>query len=544
MAATGSRRVFLIDGQSAPGLSGSARTMGFKAYNLARMAGIGLLVPQAIVLSTGYCSSAASQGSSGAEDWRALLTTHLRWMEEATGLTYGGSRKPLLLSVRSGAPVSMPGMMDTILNVGLNSVTQRGLLRMTGNPRLVWDSYRRLIECFGETVNGISPHAFNAAANHAMQRAGVQNLRDLDAHSLQGLCEAYLDVFRSHTGHEFPQDPLSQLEEAVKAVFRSWRSTRAADYRRLHGIDDAIGTAVTIQRMVFGNAGGASGSGVAFTRDPATGEKRLYMEFLFNAQGEDVVSGRHALQGPEQLSLLVPAMHGQVNDVALRLEEAFKDVQEFEFTVQDGTLFLLQTRVGKRTSLAALRIAIEQVREGLITPAEALKRIDGIALDNIEQVRLVPGPDTPLLCRAVPASVGVAVGALALDAAATKRLAGSGRRVVLVRQETTTEDIASIAVADGLLTALGGRTSHAAVVARQLNKVCLVGCPDLAIDLHARTCTIGGVRLREGDTLCLDASTGSVFVGEPQRVVEKPVALLNEISGWRRGKSGPRAGVS
>jgi pyruvate,orthophosphate dikinase len=543
MAATGSRRVFLVDSQNAAGPSGSARSMGFKAYNLGRMAGIGLLVPQAIVLSTGYCGTGAANDPAGEEDWRALLTTHLRWMEEATGLTYGGSRKPLLLSVRSGAPVSMPGMMDTILNVGLNRVTQRGLLRMTGNPRLVWDSYRRFIESFGATVHGIGAHAFAAAANHAMQRAGVDRQRDLDARSLQGLCEAYLDVFRGHTGREFPQDPLTQLEESVKAVFRSWHGAKAADYRRLHDIDDAVGTAVTIQRMVFGNGGGASGSGVAFTRDPATGEKRLYMEFLFNAQGEDVVSGRHALQGPEQLSLLLPAVHGQVSDVARRLEAEFKDLQEFEFTVQDGTLFLLQTRVGKRTSLAALRIAIEQVREGLITPAEALKRIDGIELDKIEQVRLVPGPDTPLLCRAVPASVGVAVGALALDAAAARKFSGSGRGVVLVRQETTTEDIVGIAAADGLLTALGGRTSHAAVVARQLNKVCLVGCPDLAIDLHARACTIGGVRLREGDMLCLDASTGSVFAGEPQRVVEKPVALLNEISGWRE-KSGLRTAVS
>lgn len=543
MAANGSRRVFLVDGQNAAAAPAGARAMGFKAYNLGRMAAIGLQVPQAFVLSTGYCAAARPDAPASKIDWRALLTTHVRWLEQVTGLTYGGSRKPLLLSIRSGAPVSMPGMMNTILNVGLTGAAQRGFLRMTGNPRLLWDSYRRLIESFGETVHGVGSHAFAQAAAQCMRRAGVPDLRDLDARGLESLCEAYLDVFRAHTGQEFPQDPLTQLEAAVRGVFHSWYGAKATDYRRLHAIDDEMGTAVTVQRMVFGNAGGASGSGVAFTRDPATGEKRLYMEFLFNAQGEDIVSGRQALRGPEQLSVLLPAVHGQVTEVARRLEEEFRDVQEFEFTVQDATLFLLQTRIGKRTSLAALRTAIEQVHEGLITPAEALSRIDGIDLDRVEQVRLAPGPDTPLLCRAVPASVGVAAGAIALDAAAAGKMSRGGTRVVLVRQETTTEDIAGIAAADGLLTALGGRTSHAAVVARQLNKVCLVGCPDLVIDLYKRACTIGGVQLREGDILCLDAGTGNVFAGEPRRVVEKPVAMLSEITAWRE-KAGSRMAVS
>jgi pyruvate, orthophosphate dikinase len=521
-------QVFAVGGQG--GVLAEPEAMGFKAYNLARMARIGLPVPRAFVLETGFCRAFHAEGKlHGLKD---LLANQIRQLESATGLNFGGSRKPLLVSVRSGAPVSMPGMMETLLNVGLNDDTLRGLLRMTGNPRLVWDSYRRLIEVFAEVVHGADRQPFDEILEGTLQRAGVTRPQELDFQSLAALARDYLALYQKLVGEVFPQGPMEQLEAAVQAVFRSWVSNKAVTYRRLHGLDDSLGTAVTVQRMVFGNAGGTSGAGVAFSRDPATGENQLYLDFLFNAQGEDVVSGRHTAHDTALLGEILPGTSSRLADVARMLEREFGDMQEFEFTIQDGELYLLQTRTGKRTPWAALKIAVEQAREGMIEPKEALTRLSAYDLDSIEQRRLRPDNDATVLCRATPASVGVATGAIALDSKRAEFMAAAGQRAVLVRADTSTQDIAGIAAAQGILTAVGGRTSHAAVVARQLNKVCLVGCSALKIDLKARRLNLAGRDLAEGDVLTLDANTGDIYAGEVQVEIEKPVEYLREVAAW------------
>lgn len=539
MSADAGKRVFVIAGPHAEPLTADAQAMGFKAYNLARMAAVGLPVPPAFVLGTGFCRGILGKATDAEPGLRELLAANVRRIEDSSGLAFGGTRRPLLVSVRSGAQVSMPGMLETLLNVGLTDATLHGLLRMTGNPRLVWDSYRRLVQAFAVIVHGAPGQAFDAALAASLKQAGAARARELDARRLTTLAQEYLRLHRKLTGKDFPQDPLIQLEMAVRAVFRSWLNPRAIEYRRLHQLDDMAGTAVTVQRMAFGNAGGRSGSGVAFTRDPASGENRLYMDFVFNAQGEDVVSGRYALDGAGQLEVVMPQVMEQVARVARVLEGEFRDVQEFEFTVQDGVLHLLQTRTGKRTPLAALRIAVEQVRDGILAPDEGLQRLREVKLERIEQVRVTPGADTPVLCHATAASAGVAIGAIALDVDKAKAMARE-RPVILVRHETATDDIGGLAVAAGLLTAVGGRTSHAAVVARQLDKVCLVGCADLSIDLAQRTCRIAGRNFVEGDLLCLDANAGRVLAGRPTLTIEKPLDHLAEVARWRQLGSGQR----
>ena len=509
-------------------------SVGFKAYNLMRMSAIGLPVPHGFVLGTAHCRAFLKHKLP---ELRDLLASQVLSLEAGTGLVFGGERKPLLLSVRSGAPVSMPGMLETVLDVGLNSTTLRGFLRMTGNPRLVWDSWRRLIQSFAEVVHGVAGSAagndFDRLLAEALAVHGLATSRDLNFHQMKGLATAYLELYARLVGAPFPQDPLDQLEAAARAVFRSWNSDKAVSYRRINGLADDLGTAVTVQRMVFGNAGGTSGSGVAFTRDPASGENMIYLDFLANAQGEDIVSGRRALSASDDLASLLPPVYQEIMEVAQRLEHEFRDTQEFEFTVQDSKLYLLQTRGGKRTPLAALRMAVEQVAEGLIEPDAALARLARLDLDAIEAPRLLLGDDTPLLAIANSASLGVASGRIALDVEAARRMVENGEPVILVRMEIATDDIAGIDVAAGLLTAFGGRTSHAAVVARERNKVCLVGCTSLGIDLAKRRLTLGEHTLAEGDTICLDGESGSIYAGSPHIEHERPLALLAEVERWK-----------
>lgn len=515
--------------------------MGFKAYNLLRMARIGMPVPAAFVLGTSFCRDYFQRGGGLAAGFRDLLAQNIRRIESSSGTSLGSSRRPLLVAVRSGAAVSMPGMMDTVLNVGLCEGVLRGMLRMTGNPRLVWDSYRRLIQSFAEVVAGRPAQPYEAVMAECLRREGVERVQELDFKSLERLANGYLEIYRGQTGHAFPQDPLDQLEAAVEAVFRSWQSARAAAYRRLAGIDDALGTAVTVQRMVFGNSGGTSGAGVAFTRNPATGENALYMDFASNAQGEDVVSGRHALRESDVLADILPQAFEAILSVRSRLEREFGDAQEFEFTIQDARLYLLQTRHGKRTPLAALRVAVEQVREGLIEPQAALERLSSIDLSSIRDLRVAADP-LAALCRAVPASVGVATGEIALDCARAAERAAGGAAVILVREDILTEDIVGIESACGVLTATGGRTSHAAVVARQLDRVCLVGCEALRVDIEARRCTIGARAFREGDLLTLDGRTGNVYAGKIETVDQAPREYLDEVARWRgQRQEGPGA---
>ncbi len=518
-------------------LLGEAEEVGNKAWNLMRMAAAGLPVPAGFVLPTLWCQSRLAPEAEETA-LRAALSQGITRLELATGLGFGSSRKPLLVSVRSGAAFSMPGMMESVLDVGVNDETVEGLVRSTGNPRLAWDSYRRLIQGFAEVVQGLPTQPFDALIQEALAVEGAESERMLDHRALRQLARAMLARFRDLAGLDFPQSPADQLALATEAVFRSWDAPKAAEYRRLNHIDDGIGTAVTVQTMVFGNAGGTSGAGVGFTRDPATGENALYLDFQFNGQGEDVVAGRLAIRGTDRLHTTLPAVWEQLQAFRRQLEAMFSDVQDFEFTVQEGHLHLLQTRRAKRTPWAALKIAIDLVEEGLIKEKEALARLEGIDLKTVARSRLSETQNAPL-AHATVAGIGVAAGRIALDANAAKRFADNGDPAILIRSETITADIAGMANAAGTLTAQGGRTSHAAVVARQLGKVCLVGCTELSLDLQGRTCRIGQSDLAEGDWLTLDGNSGAVYGGHLEVVMERPERELASIMRWRAESTSP-----
>jgi pyruvate, orthophosphate dikinase len=510
----------------APAKAG-AQQVGNKAWNLMLMAQAGLPVPPAFVLPTAWCRQHEPTRL------RETLAAGITRLETATGLKFGAPRRPLLVSVRSGAAVSMPGMMETVLDVGLNHETVQGLIRLTGNPRLAWDSFRRLIQGYAEVVADLPTAPFDALVADALTRADADTERELDHRELRSLTLAMLDCFRTQTGAPFPADPHEQLAAAAEAVFRSWDAPKAASYRRMNAISDDIGTAVTVQTMVFGNAGGASGAGVGFTRNPATGAPGLYFDFQFNGQGEDVVAGRQKLCDNDRLRLALPAVWLRLNAICHELEALFRDAQDFEFTVQSGTLFLLQARRAKRTDWAAVAIAVDMVEEGLLKPAEALRHLAGINLNQVVRTSFAP-PVPATLAIAQVASMGAASGAIALDSDAVKRLTESGTTAILVRRDTVTSDIEGMALAAGILTASGGRTSHAAVVARQLGKVCLVACPDLEIDLMHRQCRIGGTTLNEGDLVSLDGNTGAVHAGHLVAQTERPDRALSTIGTWRQ----------
>lgn len=524
--------VYLIGcaGAAADAASASAQTMGFKAWNLLRMARLGLPVPAAFVIGTRYCVAPAARALAGGP---ALWKAALHALERSAGLALGDARHPLLVSVRSGAPVSMPGMMETLLNIGLCERTVGGLLRQTGNPRLVWDAYRRLVATYGEVVAGLPAQVFEEAAAALFDG---RDERELDFADLRSLTRRFLEVYARGAGQPFPQDPGEQLAGAIEAVFASWQSPKAREYRRLNGIDDGIGTAVTVQCMVFGNAGGQSGAGVGFTRDPASGEPAPWVDFLFNAQGEDVVSGRRSANGHDELAGVLPEVWHELTEAAEQLEHAFGDMQDFEFTVQDGRLFMLQTRAGKRTPQAAARIALDLLDEGLIGRDLALERTAGLDRQTLARPRVVTrsgGAALLPLGRAASASSGVAVGEIALDEARATARHGAGVPVVLVRRDAETSDLAALDAATGLLTQRGARTSHAAVVARQLGKVCLVGCAELSVDEAARAIRIGGTCLREGELLTLDGNEGAVYAGAAEVEIEYPEALLARLDALR-----------
>ncbi len=506
--------------------------IGAKAHGLARMARAGLRVPPAVVLTTAL-SRRLPVGDAAAKETREVTASALGVLEAASGLRLGDRLCPLVVSVRSGAPVSMPGMLETVLDVGLSDRTVGGFAAATGNPRLAWDCYRRLVESFAAVVHGCSSEPFRRAVQEQVSAAGVERPMQLEALQLRELTFDHLERFHELTGERFPDDPQTQLEQAVLAVLRSWQSPKAREYRRFGNVSDDLGTAVILQRMVFGNAGGRSGSGVGFTRDPALGEPRLYMDFAVDAQGEDIVAGRQSLHRVEDPSAIERGLREELENACRLLEAELGDAQEFEFTVQDGELFLLQSRTAKRTPWAALRIAVDQVAEGLIAPETALERLADIDLSALSRQRVRGASERTALARAVPASLGVATGRLALDAAAVARLADDGEPPVLVRHATSTDDVAAVARSAGVLAATGGRTSHAAVVARELGKPCLVGCDSLVIDLDARTATIGSRTLAEGDEITLDGESGLVFAGSPEVVEERPVAELAVVAAWR-----------
>jgi pyruvate,orthophosphate dikinase len=497
----------------------SPDTMGGKGYNLHRMTEAGLNVPVALVIGTHYTHAPQ-------DCFLPVFSVGLHALEESTDLLFGDDRNPLILSVRSGAPVSMPGMLETLLNVGLSDHTLPGLVRQTGNPRMAWDAYRRLVSSYGEVVAGLPASLFEAEITRVTQG---QDERLLDFSQLRQLTRSFLALYETHAGRPFPQDAQEQLSGAIAAVFASWNADKAAEYRRINQIDADMGTAVILQRMVFGNTGGHSGAGVGFTRDPSTGEPRLWVDFLANAQGEDVVSGRRNAHGHSTLAAVAPEAWKQLQASAQALEQHFQDMEDFEFTVQDGVLHMLQTRSGKRTPLAAARIALDLLDEGLIDSAEALQRTGAIDAAALGTVRMVTGDDpdnAPApLAQAYPACPGVVSGAIALDAQAVERLVQRGVPAILVRQDAETSDIAAMQGAQGLLTARGARTSHAAVVARQMGKTCLVGCTALQIHDTARTVQIGNQTLNENDPITLDGNEGAIYAGHARSALVPDTAL-------------------
>jgi pyruvate,orthophosphate dikinase len=509
----------------------SPAIVGSKADNLARLDRLGLRVPPAVVLGTAFCEEYFEHRGQLDADFPRQLRGHIGQLEDVTGLRLGG-RHPLLVSVRSSPPVSMPGMLDTILNVGLTGPAVRALVRRTGNARLAWDAYRRFVRAYGETVLRTPSDAFDRLTTRYLADANVQDVRDLDPLAVRSLARDSAEVLRGLTGTTVPADPLTQLVQAVEAVWRSWMSPRAREYRALNGVDATGGTGVLIQMMVFGNAGGSSGSGVGFTRNPTTGDDQLYIDFLFNAQGEDVVSGRQASTDAARLPQILPAVHAELQRAKSRLDSELRDMQDFEFTVQDGRLYFLQTRSGKRTPWAALRIAIDLAMAGIIDRETALERLAAYDLAAIQRTRLQPdGAEAPI-GTGVPAGLGVAVGAIALDSGRARQMCQDGS-VILVRSDISPDDIAGLASAAGVVTARGGRTSHAAVVARQMGKACVVGCHTLRVDVERRCCSFGDQTLREGAPLTVDSDTGRIYAGRLAVVVERPVEALATIEGWR-----------
>ncbi len=523
------QRIHLIG--CGPGIQAPAPVveLGFKAYNLARLARLGVSVPAAFVLGTSWCRDFQLRGGRQPPDIRDKLIAALGHLETSSGLSFGSTRRPLLVSVRSGAPVSMPGMLETVLDVGLCTATLPGFLRLSGNPRLVWDSYRRFIESYAEIVAGLDSAPFTAARQEALAKEGAASMRDLDFRALRSLAQRELEIYEEAADHEFPQSPIDQLEHAIAAVFRSWDGPKARFYRQSHGIDDSLGTAVTVQRMVFGNGGGNSGAGVGFTRNPATGRAEPYLDYAANAQGEDVVSGRTEL-GRSAAEQLPEHIAEELADLSALLEHEFRDVQEFEFTVENGDLFVLQTRDAKRTPLAVLRTAVEFAEAGLITAAQARERVAKLDPAKLESVELAGAESAEILATGVAASIGVAGGAALFDTARAIERAKAGEAVILVREDVATSDIAALEVSAGLLAARGARTAHAAVVARQLGKVCIVGCTGLTIEPGERSIRFGSRRVKEGDPLTLDGSTGNVYLGRLATVRRSPDDLRARLA--------------
>jgi pyruvate,orthophosphate dikinase len=488
--------------------------LGGKGAGLAEMTGLGVPVPAGFTVTTDACRAYMSGGKELPDGLQAEIDAHLSALEEKTGKRFGDASDPLLVSVRSGAAVSMPGMMDTILNLGLNDEAAEGLARTTQNPRFAYDSYRRLIQMYGEVVEGIPANRFEDALGDLKSRRGAQHDTDLGADDLRGLIETFERIFESETGRPFPQDAREQLARAVRAVFDSWDNPRAQVYRRAHEIPDDLGTAVNVVQMVFGNRGEDSGTGVAFTRDPSTGEQGLYGEFLANAQGEDVVAGIRTPEPIERMRERLPEAFDRLLDTMRRLEEHYRDMQDVEFTVEEGSLFLLQTRSAKRTAAAALKAAVSMVEEGLISREEAVARIDPRQLDQLLHPMLDPGAEYEVAGKGLNASPGAASGGIVFDAETAEERGKAGRDVILVRWETTPDDYGGMREAKGILTVHGGLTSHAAVVARGEGIPCVVGCGDLSLDAHARTARLGGHELNEGDVITIDGGTGEVIVGE------------------------------
>ena len=508
--------------------------LGGKGANLAEMTNLGLPIPPGFTVTTEACTDYYNHGRSISEEIQTQIFDALALLEEKLGKKFGDTENPLLVSVRSGARASMPGMMDTILNLGLTDISVEGFAKRTGNPRFAYDSYRRFIQMFSDVVMEVPKSLFERVIDEIKEDRKVHFDTELTAEDLKEVIRRFKEIYKEKMGEEFPQEPRVQLMEAVKAVFRSWDNERAIVYRRMNDIPGDWGTAVNVQSMVFGNMGNTSGTGVAFTRNPSTGARGIYGEYLINAQGEDVVAGIRTPQPITRLEEDLPECYEEFLKIANRLEEHYRDMQDMEFTIENGKLYFLQTRNGKRTAQAALQIACDLVDEGMITPQEAVSRIEAKSLDQLLHPAFDPDAlkKGTVMGQALPASPGAAAGKIYFTAEEAKEAHEAGERVILVRLETSPEDIEGMHAAEGILTVRGGMTSHAAVVARGMGTACISGCGDIVIDEKKKQFTLGGKTYFEGDYISLDGSTGKIYDGDIQTQEASISGNFGRIMSW------------
>jgi len=506
--------------------------LGGKGANLSEMSRLGLPVPPGFILSTEICTWFYKNNNQYPASLSAQVDAALAQVEKEISMGFGDTEKPLLLAVRSGARVSMPGMMDTILNLGLNDATVAALANASNNERFAWDCYRRLIQMYSDVVLDVDHHRFEDILDTYKRRQGLRMDTDIDAAGWKDIVEQYKEIVKESTGKDFPQDPREQLWGAIGAVFKSWMTPRAVTYRKINSIPEEWGTAVNVQAVVFGNMGDDCGTGVAFTRDPSTGENKFYGEYLVNAQGEDVVAGIRTPQPMSELENAMPEVFTELNAIRLQLEKHYKDMQDVEFTIQNRKLYMLQTRGGKRTTAAALRIAVEMVEEGLISKEQAILRINPMSLDQLLHPTIDPDAKKTLLARGLPASPGAAVGEIIFDSDEAEARVKAGHKVILCRTETSPEDIHGMHAAEGILTSRGGMTSHAAVVARGMGKPCVSGAADVVIDYKTQTMKIGDKSFVAGDKLTLDGSTGEVLLGEIAMRQPQLTGHFSTLMGW------------
>ncbi len=517
--------------------NGSMRELlGGKGANLAEMSNLGMPVPNGFTITTEACNAYYSDGEKINDEIAAQVWAHLAWLEEETGKKLGDESNPLLVSVRSGARASMPGMMDTILNLGMNDTVVKVVGEKSGNKRFAYDSYRRFIQMFSDVVMGLSKARFEQIIDEIKERKGIKLDIDLSADDMVELTEKFKEFYKENLHEEFPQDPKVQLERSVEAVFRSWNNERAIYYRRMNDIPSDWGTAVNVQEMVFGNMGNDCGTGVAFTRNPATGEKKLFGEFLMNAQGEDVVAGIRTPQPIEELQQTMPGAFNDFVEICNRLEKHYHDMQDMEFTIEHGKLFMLQTRNGKRTGPAALKIAVDMVEEGLIDKDQALMMVEPKQLDDLLHPQFdaddLKKKANDVIAVGLPASPGAACGSVVFTAEEARVQATAGKKVILVRLETSPEDIEGMHVSQGILTVRGGMTSHAAVVARGMGACCVSGCGEISVDEANKQFTIHGETFKEGDVISLDGSTGKVYRGAIATVPAKISGNFKKFMDW------------
>ncbi|HOA14981.1 MAG TPA: pyruvate, phosphate dikinase [Bacillota bacterium] len=506
--------------------------LGGKGCNLAGMAKLGLPVPPGFTITTDTCNAYYAAGSKWPEGLREMVKENLAKLESVTGKKFGSKENPLLVSVRSGARASMPGMMDTILNLGLTSETVKAMVKLTSNPRFAYDSYRRFIEMYSDVVMEVDRQNFEHAMDELKRKKGVKLDTQLDAADMEALTAEYKAIYKKHIGSDFPEDPWVQLEGAINAVFRSWNNQRAITYRKLNQIPDEWGTAVNVQSMVFGNTGEESGTGVAFTRNPSTGENKFYGEYLMNAQGEDVVAGIRTPHPIADLERDMPDVYQQLVDIYKKLENHYKDMQDIEFTIENRKLYMLQTRSGKRTGAASVKIAVDMVAEGLIDEKTAVLRVAPSALDQLLHPMIDPKAKVDAVAKGLPASPGAAVGRVVFNAEDAVEWKERGEKVVLVRTETSPEDISGMHAAEGILTARGGMTSHAAVVARGMGKCCVAGCGDVIVDEKKKQFTVNGHVVKEGDWITINGSTGQLILGQVKLVSPELSGDFGVLMGW------------